>query len=132
MLIFSQINHSCFLLQEKEKDVPTLSSTEYGHRLDMFADQPDRKHVRIARVKAEFFRRNGITSWFFLILEIYQNLLSVQSISSVRLLGIMNDCFVVQSIIYCLFTFKWYNCSTLRYTLLSIIYNYNCYSLNLI
>lgn len=48
--------------EEKEKEVPTLSSTEYGHRLDMFADQPDRKHVRIARVKAEFFRRNGITS----------------------------------------------------------------------
>lgn len=23
-------------------------------------DQPDRKHVRVAHVKAEFFRRNGI------------------------------------------------------------------------
>lgn len=48
--------------EEKEKDVPTLSSTEYGHRIEMFTDHPDRKHVRIARVKAEFFRRNGITS----------------------------------------------------------------------
>ncbi|XP_048745277.1 cilia- and flagella-associated protein 90-like isoform X1 [Ostrea edulis] len=48
--------------EEKVKDVPTLSSSEYGHRLEMFADHPDRKHVRIAHVRAEFFRRNGITS----------------------------------------------------------------------
>jgi hypothetical protein len=48
--------------QEKVKEVPTLSSSEYGHRLEMFADHPDRKHVRIAHVRAEFFRRNGITS----------------------------------------------------------------------
>ncbi|XP_063441433.1 cilia- and flagella-associated protein 90-like isoform X1 [Mytilus trossulus] len=48
--------------EEQPKDVPTLSSTEYGHRIDMATDHPDRKHVRIARVKAEFFRRNGITS----------------------------------------------------------------------
>lgn len=48
--------------QEMPKEVPTLSSSEYGHRLELFADHPDRKHVRIAHVRAEFFRRNGITS----------------------------------------------------------------------
>ncbi|XP_022343045.1 cilia- and flagella-associated protein 90-like isoform X2 [Crassostrea virginica] len=48
--------------EEKEKEVPTLSSSEYGHRLELFADHPDRQHVRIAHVRAEFFRRNGITS----------------------------------------------------------------------
>lgn len=48
--------------QEIPKEVPTLSSSEYGHRLELFADHPDRKHVRIAHVRAEFFRRNGITS----------------------------------------------------------------------
>lgn len=46
--------------EEKDKEVPTLSSSEYGHRLQMFADHPDRKHVRIAHVKTEFYRRNGI------------------------------------------------------------------------
>ncbi|KAL3859969.1 hypothetical protein ACJMK2_010147 [Sinanodonta woodiana] len=46
--------------EEKQKKVPTLSSSEYGHRLNMFVDHHDRKHVRIARVKAEFLRRNGI------------------------------------------------------------------------
>ncbi|KAL4234198.1 hypothetical protein ACF0H5_005851 [Mactra antiquata] len=45
--------------EEKIKSVPTLSSSEYGHRLDMFADHPDRKHVRIGHVKSEFYRRNG-------------------------------------------------------------------------
>ncbi|XP_062583030.1 cilia- and flagella-associated protein 90-like isoform X2 [Saccostrea cucullata] len=48
--------------EEKGKEVPTLSSSEYGHRLDLFVDNPDRQHVRIAHVRAEFFRRNGITS----------------------------------------------------------------------
>ncbi|KAJ8303078.1 hypothetical protein KUTeg_019474 [Tegillarca granosa] len=46
--------------QEKEKDVPTLSSSEYGHHLHMFADPSDRKHVRIAHVKKDFYRNNGI------------------------------------------------------------------------
>jgi len=49
--------------EETVKEVPTLSSSEYGHRLELFADAPDRKHVRIQRVNAEFYRRNGITSW---------------------------------------------------------------------
>ncbi|OWF55231.1 uncharacterized protein C5orf49 homolog isoform X2 [Mizuhopecten yessoensis] len=48
--------------EEKTKEVPTLASSDYGHRLSMCADHPDRKHVRIAHVKSEFYRRNGITS----------------------------------------------------------------------
>lgn len=52
----------CFhsISQERVKEVPTLSSSEYGHRLQMFTDHPDRQHVRIAHVKTEFYRRNGI------------------------------------------------------------------------
>ncbi|XP_074646155.1 cilia- and flagella-associated protein 90-like [Tubulanus polymorphus] len=46
--------------EEKVKTVPTLSSSEYGHRLEDKLDPPDRKHVRIAHVRAEFYRRNGI------------------------------------------------------------------------
>ncbi|GFO24032.1 hypothetical protein PoB_005053700 [Plakobranchus ocellatus] len=46
--------------EEKEKEVPTLSSTIYGHRLNLHVDHPDRKHVRIGHVQSEFYRRNGI------------------------------------------------------------------------
>ncbi|XP_060597518.1 cilia- and flagella-associated protein 90-like isoform X2 [Ruditapes philippinarum] len=45
--------------EEKIKPVPTLSSSIYGHDLETELDPPDRKHVRIAHVKAEFYRRNG-------------------------------------------------------------------------
>ncbi|XP_045192501.2 uncharacterized protein C5orf49 homolog isoform X2 [Mercenaria mercenaria] len=45
--------------EEKIKAVPTLASSVYGHNLERFADHPDRKHVRIAHVKTEFYRRNG-------------------------------------------------------------------------
>ncbi|XP_060074573.1 cilia- and flagella-associated protein 90-like [Ylistrum balloti] len=48
--------------EEKVKEVPTLASSEYGHRLDMCSDPPTRQHVRIAHVKSQFYRRNGITS----------------------------------------------------------------------
>lgn len=44
------------------KEVPTLSSSIYGHNLDRHADHPDRKHVRIAHVRSEFYRRNGIST----------------------------------------------------------------------
>ncbi len=47
-------------MQEKVKDVPTLASSIYGHRLDAELDAPDRKHVRIGHVQSEFFRRNNI------------------------------------------------------------------------
>ncbi|XP_072014328.1 cilia- and flagella-associated protein 90-like [Amphiura filiformis] len=46
--------------EEKEKVIPTLNSTEYGHRLDEFKDNPDRLHVRVGHVNSEFFRRTGI------------------------------------------------------------------------
>jgi len=46
--------------EEVQKEVPTLSSTIYGHYLDMHTDHNDRQHVRVAHVKAEFYRRNGI------------------------------------------------------------------------
>merc|ERR1711976_183318 len=44
--------------EEKIKDVPSLNSSIYGHRVDPSElDPPDRKHVRIAHVQTEFFRR---------------------------------------------------------------------------
>ncbi|XP_013382418.1 uncharacterized protein C5orf49 homolog [Lingula anatina] len=46
--------------EEKVKVVPTLSSSDYGHRLDNEYDPPDRKHVRIGHVQSEFYRRNDI------------------------------------------------------------------------
>lgn len=46
--------------QEKVKPVPTLASSEYGHRLENEYDKPDRLHVRIGYVQSEFYRRNGI------------------------------------------------------------------------
>merc|ERR1711893_52857 len=46
--------------EESQKDVPTLASSVYGHRLPSDLDPPDRKNVRIAHVQTEFFRRNGI------------------------------------------------------------------------
>ncbi|XP_070575390.1 cilia- and flagella-associated protein 90-like [Ptychodera flava] len=46
--------------EETIKVVPTLASSEYGHRLDQFKDPPDRLHVRIQHVNTEFYRRNGI------------------------------------------------------------------------
>ncbi|XP_041375497.1 uncharacterized protein C5orf49 homolog [Gigantopelta aegis] len=46
--------------EENSKVVPTLSSSVYGHRMHKSYDKQDRAHVRIALVKAEFFRRNGI------------------------------------------------------------------------
>ncbi|XP_063951528.1 cilia- and flagella-associated protein 90-like [Lytechinus pictus] len=46
--------------EEKEKVTPTLSSSNYGHKLDQFADPPGRAHVRVGHVKSEFYRRTGI------------------------------------------------------------------------
>ncbi|XP_038068491.1 uncharacterized protein C5orf49-like [Patiria miniata] len=46
--------------EEKEKIIPTLSSTVYGHRLQNFNDPPGRDHVRIAHVQTEFYSRTGI------------------------------------------------------------------------
>ncbi|VDP50945.1 unnamed protein product [Schistosoma curassoni] len=46
--------------EEKSKDIPTLSSSIYGHRLNKNIENNDRKHVRIMLVESEFYRRNGI------------------------------------------------------------------------
>ncbi|XP_002731691.1 cilia- and flagella-associated protein 90-like [Saccoglossus kowalevskii] len=46
--------------EERYKEVPTLASSEYGHRLEQFLDPPDRLHVRIGHVKSEFYRKNGV------------------------------------------------------------------------
>ena len=46
--------------EEISKKVPALASAVYGHRLPSDLDNPDRKHVRIACVQTEFYRRNGI------------------------------------------------------------------------
>lgn len=46
--------------EEKEKIVPTLASSDYGHRLEKFVDPPGRDHVRIAHVQTEFYSRTGI------------------------------------------------------------------------
>jgi len=48
--------------EEKVKEVPTLASSEYGHRLNMHKDHSDRQHVRIAHVRSEFYRRTGVTN----------------------------------------------------------------------
>ncbi|BFZ12849.1 hypothetical protein BsWGS_15888 [Bradybaena similaris] len=46
--------------EEAEKKVPSLSSSVYGHWLNLHADHPDRKHVHIGHVGSEFYRRNGV------------------------------------------------------------------------
>lgn len=48
--------------EETVKDVPSLASSEYGHRIGHQLDpppyDPNRKNVRIGYVQSEFFRRN--------------------------------------------------------------------------
>ncbi|XP_071373309.1 cilia- and flagella-associated protein 90 [Centroberyx affinis] len=46
--------------EEKSRDVPVRSSSEYGRRPPPAAYQPGRQYVRVARMKAEFFKKNGI------------------------------------------------------------------------
>ena len=48
-----------FLMQEKQKAVPSLSSSIYGHHLREQIDVPERKHARVALIKSEFYRHNG-------------------------------------------------------------------------
>jgi len=44
--------------EEVPKEVPSLASSEYGHRLGHQLDPPGRERVRIGHVQSEFFRRN--------------------------------------------------------------------------
>ncbi|KAM3858635.1 cilia- and flagella-associated protein 90 [Diretmus argenteus] len=46
--------------EEKLRDVPVRSSSEYGRRPPPAAYQPGRHFVRVAHIKAEFFQKNGI------------------------------------------------------------------------
>ena len=43
--------------EEVSKDVPILTSSEYGHRASL--ERPDRKHVRVGLVRREFYRSCG-------------------------------------------------------------------------
>lgn len=46
--------------EEKVKVTPTLASSVYGNKLEMFNDPPGRAHVRVGHVNSEFYRRTGI------------------------------------------------------------------------
>lgn len=48
------------IFKEMTKAVPTLASTVYGQKINMHVDHPDRKHVRVAKVRTEFYRRNDV------------------------------------------------------------------------
>ncbi|TKS88627.1 hypothetical protein D9C73_022942 [Collichthys lucidus] len=46
--------------EERSRVVPVRSSSEYGHRPVPAFYLPGRQHARVACIKAEFFRENGI------------------------------------------------------------------------
>ncbi|CAF1037775.1 unnamed protein product [Adineta steineri] len=46
--------------EEQEKSYPTRSSSIYGRRHNRPLDLNDRSHIRIAHVKNEFYRNNGV------------------------------------------------------------------------
>ncbi|XP_054841309.1 uncharacterized protein CFAP90 [Eublepharis macularius] len=46
--------------EEKARPMPVLASSEYGRRIDKPVEELIRDHVRINRVQAEFYRKNGI------------------------------------------------------------------------
>ena len=43
--------------EEKDKAVPVLANSVYGHRQAL--ETPDRKHVRVGLVRREFYRATG-------------------------------------------------------------------------
>ncbi|KAM4630790.1 cilia- and flagella-associated protein 90 [Polymixia lowei] len=47
--------------EERSRDIPVQSSSEYGQRPAPALYQSGRQYVRVARMKTEFFRKNGIT-----------------------------------------------------------------------
>ncbi|XP_077166888.1 cilia- and flagella-associated protein 90 [Paroedura picta] len=47
--------------EEKARPLPVLASSLYGRRIDKPVEELIRDHVRINRVQAEFYRKNGIT-----------------------------------------------------------------------
>ena len=44
--------------EERQRRIPTLTSSNYGFRKPLEA--PERKHVRVATVKSEFYNDNRI------------------------------------------------------------------------
>ena len=50
------------LLQERERPVGVLSSSVYGRRIDQPVEPLNRDHGRAGHVKADFYRKNDITS----------------------------------------------------------------------
>ncbi|XP_061429239.1 cilia- and flagella-associated protein 90-like [Lethenteron reissneri] len=45
--------------EEMARDVPVLSSSEYGRQPRVFVDPSDRQFARVGIVRAEFYRLNG-------------------------------------------------------------------------
>ena len=50
--------------EEVSKPVPILSSSVYGHPVLKPLETPDRKYVRVATVKKEFYRPSGADATF--------------------------------------------------------------------
>ncbi|KAM6899574.1 cilia- and flagella-associated protein 90 [Xenentodon cancila] len=46
--------------EERSRVVPVLSSSEYGHRSSAALYQTHREHAHVARIKADFYMKNGI------------------------------------------------------------------------
>jgi len=51
---------SHFVLQEISKDVTTLSSSIYGHRVASAYDVPQRQFNRVNLIQTDFYRRNDV------------------------------------------------------------------------
>ncbi|KAJ8268306.1 hypothetical protein COCON_G00134780 [Conger conger] len=47
--------------EELSRPIAVRSSSEYGRRPPFLMYKPDRQFVRVAHVRSEFFRKNGIT-----------------------------------------------------------------------
>ncbi|XP_030645422.1 uncharacterized protein C5orf49 [Chanos chanos] len=47
--------------EESSRLVAVLSSSEYGRRMPPPLYKPGRQFVRVARIRSEFYRKNGIT-----------------------------------------------------------------------
>ncbi|XP_012673677.1 uncharacterized protein C5orf49 homolog [Clupea harengus] len=50
-----------FYVEESSRSLPVLSSSEHGRRLPPPNYQPGRQFSRVNYIRAEFFRKNGIT-----------------------------------------------------------------------
>ncbi|XP_066530227.1 cilia- and flagella-associated protein 90 [Hoplias malabaricus] len=47
--------------EESSRPIPVLSSSEYGRHQPPALYKPERQFVRVARIRSEFYRKNGIT-----------------------------------------------------------------------